>query len=154
MKRPVFLIALGLATTLATLPAAAGPASRIVGLWHTQALVGPCGAPPSIPIQNYLLFNAGGTIVEMFLMPPSQTAFRTYGLGTWSYTPATNRHALRLRFDRFDDGGNRIGYSTVNRQLTLSADGQHTAGPVHVVHYDVDGNPLGELCGEAVSDRL
>ena len=73
MKTRHALLALALSPlSLATVPAGAVdllhhgvpnvPASRIVGLWTTQAAVRPCDTNlPLRPIRNTMLFHAGGT---------------------------------------------------------------------------------------------
>jgi hypothetical protein len=136
--------------------AQAVPANRIVGLWTTDAAVSPCGSPPPSPQRiNTLQFNAGGTLNENPLFPPGGdgTAQRSTGLGTWSYSPQTGQYAMHLRFDRFVNGV-YDGYSTVDRSLTLSGDGQQVAGPVEATFFAVDGSVIVHLCGSAVSTRL
>jgi hypothetical protein len=60
---------------------------------------------------------------------------------------------LRLRFDRYINGA-YVGYTTVDRGITLSGDGQQAAGPVSATFHAADGSVLFRLCGNAVSQRL
>ena len=133
--------------TAATTTGAA--ANRIVGLWITDALVGPCGGTPTTPVRNYLLFHAGGTLIEN--IPPNTV--RNQGMGTWSYEGATREHRLFLRFDRFNNGV-YAGYSTVERRLIMSADGLEMSGEVLALGFAPDGTQVLELCGEATSTRV
>ncbi len=143
--------------------ALAGPANRIVGLWATEGAVSPCGSalPPS-PIRNTLLFNAGGTVVENPRIPPAgiANAFGVAGinqrgqaLGTWSFDQASGQYTLLLRFDWYVDGAYH-GYMTIDRTLTISADGNQVIGPVRSTRYSANGTQIGAVCGSAVSDRL
>lgn len=128
----------------------ATPANRIVGLWRTQAAVGPCGSGQfPIQIRNTLQFHAGGTLIES--VPPN--APRVEGLGTWSYKPGTRQYRLHLLFDWWLPDGTYDGYSTVDRELLMSLDGKQIAGPVRSVRHAADGSVMGAVCGNAVSTR-
>ncbi len=147
---------------------APGPANRIVGLWSTEAAVAPCkpppGAPstPGTPIQNTLLFNAGGTVVESPRFPPGGAPNvagvpgvyqRGLAFGTWSYDPRRRTYFLHLQFDNYVD--NRYhGYSTVNREIALTKDGLLGTGPVRSARFTADNKLMGEVCGDAMSTRL
>jgi len=135
---------------------------RIVGLWSTEGVVGPCNAPPQVPIRNTLLFNAGGTFVDNPRFPPNGapnvagipgTYQRVQGLGTWSYNAAKHRYYLHLQFDNYVDNAYH-GFSTVDREITLSRRGMIASGPVWSARFDVNGQLLSEVCGEATSTRL
>ncbi|KGQ20598.1 hypothetical protein LF41_1135 [Lysobacter dokdonensis DS-58] len=126
------------------------PANHIVGLWRTQAAVGPCGSGQTpIQIRNTLQFHAGGTLVES--VPPGIP--RVEGLGTWKYNPDTRQWRLHLLFDWWLPDGSYDGYSTVDRKLLMSNDGKRIAGPVRSVRYAANGSVIAELCGHAVSTR-
>jgi len=126
------------------------PANRIVGLWSTEGTVSGCATGiPVVQVRNNLLFQAGGTVTEN--VAPVTT--RNQGMGVWSYDPSTGEYQLHLRFDRFANGA-YVGYTTVDRQLMMSSDGQLMKGEVRATHYALDGSVLQELCGEAASDRL
>ena len=129
--------------------ALATPANRIVGLWITDGLVGPCGGTPTIAVRNYLLFHAGGTLIEN--IPPNTV--RNQGMGTWKYDSTTKEHRLFLQFDRFNNGA-YIGYSTIDRQLIMSPDGLEMSGEVLALGVAPDGTQVLELCGEATSTRV
>lgn len=148
----VALVLLSPSSALAADPGTTGalsvPANQIVGLWSTDADVGPCGGPLVLHVHNNLLFHAGGTVIEN--IPP--TTFRNQGMGTWSYD-RSNGWQLRLRFDRFDNDV-YVGYTTIDRTLWLSADGRQLTGPVRAKFYADDGTLVQELCGEATSERL
>lgn len=143
--------------------ALATPANRIVGLWTTEASVSPCGtALPPQPIRNTLLFNAGGTVVENPRIPPAGVANafgvaginqRGIGIGTWSYDPDSARYSLFVRFDWYVDGAYH-GYMTVEREMTLSANGALATGAVTSTRYLANGTQIVAVCGSAVSDRL
>lgn len=172
MKLPINKFVFAMLAALATSTAAAGPANsgalgvpanRIVGLWATEAAVGPCGTfPATIPIRNTLLFQAGGTVVENPRSPPggAPNVFgvpginqRGQALGTWSYDPSTDSYSMFLRFDWFVDGAYH-GYMTVDREIWLSADHQYFFGPVRSTRYTAAGVLVAEVCGDAVSQRL
>ncbi len=136
--------------------------NRIVGLWSTEALVGPCGATPLTPIRNTLLFHAGGTVVENPRSPPGGVPNaagipgnyqRGQALGTWVYDPGSQRYFIHLRFDNFVDNAYH-GYSTVDREITLTKRGTYAAGPVRSARYAANGTLISEVCGEAVSTPL
>lgn len=138
------------------------PANRIVGLWHTEGVVGPCGVTPNNPIRNTLLFHAGGTVVENSPFPPegvlnafgvAGTNQRNNGIGTWSYDPASKRYAMHLRFDWFVNNVYH-GYMTIDRDLRLSSDGLQVSGPVWVTRFAADDTQILQLCGEVTSTRL
>jgi hypothetical protein len=156
LKLSLFALALVASATpaLAVDPATTGglatPANRIVGLWRTQAAVGPCGSGQfPFQIRNTLQFQAGGTMIES--VPPGIS--RVEGLGTWSYNPGTRQYRMHLLFDWWLPDGSYDGYSTVDRELLMSNDGAQIAGPVRSVRYAADGSVLGALCGNAVSTR-
>jgi hypothetical protein len=134
-------------------PAATGalnvPANRIVGLWETQATVGPCSGGTTFPVRNNLLFHAGGTITENI----APTTARNMGLGTWSYDSVTGTYTMRLRFSTYS-GGVSSGYGIVERLLIPSDDGLRLSGPVRATTHSLDGIVVSQLCGEAVSERL
>ena len=170
MKAKTSILATTLAALLAATAASAGdtvhngavatPANRIVGLWETVGAVRPCGSVlPTSTVRNTLLFNAGGTVVENPRAAPNGTQLpsglsqRTWGLGTWSYDPATALYTLHLRFDWYLDGVYN-GYSTVDRELRFSADGMQVTGEVTSARFAANGTPLSSVCGTAVSDRI
>jgi hypothetical protein len=134
------------------------PANRIVGLWITEALVGPCNAVPSNPIRNTLLFQAGGTVVENPRFPPAGMLNgpgiyqRGQALGTWTYDPASGRYSLHLRFDNYVDNV-YDGYSTVDREIELSGDGMFASGMVTSSRYTAAGGLMLTVCGQALSIR-
>ena len=135
---------------------------RIIGLWATEAMVGPCGGIPSNPIRNTLLFHAGGTVVETPRIPPNGIATgpnntliyqRGQALGTWVYDRSKRIYYIHLRFDNYVDNVYH-GYSTVDREITLSNRGTVASGPVRSVRYRVDGTELSAVCGQATSTPL
>ena len=140
--------------------ASGAPANAIVGLWGTEALVGPCGQTPTSQVRNTLLFHAGGTVVENPLIPPAGVPNvglpgnyqRGQALGTWTFDPALKTYQIYLRFDNYVDNAYQ-GYSTVDRQITLLGRDQ-AYGPVKVARFNPEGTVIVELCGEAYSTRL
>jgi hypothetical protein len=132
---------------------------RIVGLWSTEGLVGPCGGTAAQTIRNTLLFHAGGTVTENSRFPPNGapqaagTYQRTMGLGTWHYDARKRRFFLHLQFDNYV-GNVYHGFSTVDREIVLSNGAMLATGPVVSRRYTADGELLSEVCGEAVSTRL
>ena len=138
-------------------------ANRIVGTWATEGAVGPCGSGVTpIPIRGYLMFQAGGTLVELPRFAPDgvPNAFgvpgnnqRTQGVGTWRYNPATGQYTVLFHFDWFVDNVYH-GYNTVERTLLLSNDGNAIAGPARAVRHAANGAVLSSVCGSAVSTRL
>jgi hypothetical protein len=138
------------------------PANRIVGLWSTEGLVGPCNGTPVNPVRNTLLFQAGGTVVENARISPAGVpgAFGVAGinqrgqaLGTWSYDPATDAYSMHLRFDWYVDGAYH-GYMIVDRELRLSEGNRVLSGPVWADRYSTTGDLIAAVCGAAVSTRL
>lgn len=139
------------------------PASRIVGLWTTQAAVRPCNSNlPLSPARNTILFNAGGTVVANLEWPVTGTPNlsgipgiheRGPDLGTWSFNPMTHQYTIKMRFDWYVDGLYH-GYSMVDRTILLSNDGKLASGPVRVTRYKDDGGLIVAFCGDAVSTRL
>jgi hypothetical protein len=139
-----------------------GPANRIVGLWGTEAVVGPCNASPVMPIRNTLLFQAGGTVIENPRFPPAGAPNvagvpgvyqRGLSLGTWSYDPVERRYFVHVRFDNYVDSVYH-GYSTVDREIVLSKQGLLASGPVRSARFMADGTLMSEVCGQAISARL
>lgn len=138
-------------------------ASRIVGTYHTDAQVRPCGSnAPFQPVVNTMSFNYGGTVLENPRFPPigAPNAFgipgqftRSAGLGTWTYNPRKNNFTMTLRYDFFVDGA-FYGTGTVERDIDLSRDNNTASGAVTVTMYAVDGSVLRKLCGTGVSTRI
>jgi hypothetical protein len=135
---------------------------RIVGLWGTEAMVGPCGGTPATPIRNTLLFHAGGTVVETprigpngFATGPNNTLIyqRGQALGTWVYDRSKRTYYIHLRFDNYVDNAYH-GYSIVDREITLSNRGMTASGPVRSTRYLADGTKFSEVCGQATSTPL
>lgn len=138
------------------------PSDRIVGLWATEATVGPCNASPVTPIRNTLLFQAGGTVIENPRIGPGGAPNvagvpgvyqRSQGLGTWSYDPFRRKYFVHLQFDNYVDNAYH-GYSTVDREIALSKEGLLASGPIRSARFTADGTLMSEVCGEAVSSRL
>jgi hypothetical protein len=138
------------------------PGNRIVGLWGTEGLVGPCGGTPNLTIRNTLLFHAGGTLVETPRFGPNGTATgpnntlifqRTQALGTWVYDRSQRVYYIHLRFDNYVDNVYH-GYSIVEREIKLSNGGMLASGPVRSTRYLANGQILSEVCGEASSTPL
>jgi len=139
------------------------PANRIVGLWITAAAVSPCGSGlPPAPLQNTILFNAGGTVVESPVIPPGGIPGasgvpginqRGQALGTWYYNPVSKQYSVKLRFDWYVDGQYH-GYQTVDRVISLTSNGNEAVGAVQSTRYAADGSTIVQVCGDAVSDRL
>lgn len=126
------------------------PANAIVGVWRTEAALGPCGSGVTpVQIRNILVFNAGGTLIE----PIRPDAGRTDGAGIWSFNPATREYTGWLIFDRFGGDGSVIGSGRVERRLLMSNDGNQIAGAVRATFLAADGSVQMELCGNAVSTR-
>jgi hypothetical protein len=136
-------------------------ANRIAGLWKTDAVVGPCGSTPTRKVNNTLLFNANGTLLDNPRIGPNGipvaagTYQRGWGLGTWTYDARKNRYFIHVQFDRYVNNS-YTGFTTVDREIVLSQRATVATGPVHVVEYDVNGEPIepNEVCGEATSTRL
>jgi hypothetical protein len=136
--------------------AIAVPANRIVGLWEAAGTVRPCNNPgvPPRTVRNNLLFHAGGTVTENPGALPSVTGpSRSFGLGTWSYDPDSNRYTGMLRFDTYLDGVH-TGYQTIDRDIVLDGANATATGVVVVTVYDTNGNQLVQLCGTAIQHRL
>ena len=174
MKTRLALLAIALSSlSFAAVPASAVdllhhgvpnlPASRIVGLWTTQAGVRPCYSNlPLSPARNMILFNAGGTVVANLESPltgyPNLSGIpgihqRGPDLGTWSFNPLTLQYTIKMRFDWYVDGLYH-GYSTVDRTILLSNDGRQASGPVRITRYKSDGALIVAFCGDALSTRL
>ena len=166
--KPLHACAIGLLSIVIAATAGAGPeltgapptlANRLVGLWATEGKAGPCGGVPASTIRNTLLFQAGGTVVENpRALPggaptPAGLYQRTMGLGTWSYDPVADKYFLFLQFDNYVDNV-YDGFTTVDREITLSGGGLLASGPVRVARYKADGSLSAELCGEVLSTRL
>ena len=135
---------------------------RIVGLWGTEALVGPCNGTPAQQVRNTLLFHAGGTLVETPRFAPGGVPNaagipgiyqRGQALGTWVYDHSKRRYYIHLRFDNYVDNVYH-GYSTVDREITLTNRGMTASGPVRSTRYFLDGRAPIEVCGQATSTPL
>jgi hypothetical protein len=136
--------------------ALAVPANRIVGLWSTEAHLGPCGGQQQpVHILNTLLFHAGGTLVENPRFPPGGIAElkRGQALGTWTYNKSTRVYSIHLRFDNYV-ASVYDGYSIVDREMVLSKDGTYADGNVVSTRYFENGNPPFTVCGFAASLQL
>lgn len=118
-------------------------------------MVGPCGGPQPVQILNTLLFHAGGTVVDIPRFPPAGNAGyqRTLALGTWTYDAAINVYSIHLRFENFVNGVYE-GYSTVDREIQISDDGEEASGPVTANRFLENGTLLSAFCGFATSTRL
>lgn len=170
MKKPAIKSALLFAAIAASAVSAASLAGddrdrrdrrdQIIGLWDTEALVGPCNGTPATTIRNTLLFHAGGTLVETPRIGPNGVPNagggiyqRGQALGTWVYDHSKRRFYIHLRFDNYVDNVYH-GYSTVDREITLSNRGMTASGPVRSTRYFLDGRPPVEVCGQATSKPL
>lgn len=126
------------------------PANAIVGVWRTEASLGPCGTGTiTLQIRNILVFNAGGTMIE----PIRPDAGRTDGAGVWAFNPATREYSGWLIFDRFNADGSSAGSGRVERLLLMSNDGTQMAGAVTATFLAPNGATQFQLCGHAVSTR-
>lgn len=126
------------------------PANAIVGVWRTEAALGPCGSGVfPVQIRNILVFNAGGTLIE----PIRPGTDRTDGAGIWEYHPSTREYTGWLIFDRFAPDGSVIGSGRVERRLLMNNAGTQVAGAVKATFLGADGSVQLELCGHAVSTR-
>jgi hypothetical protein len=135
---------------------------RIVGLWSTEGLVGPCSGTPVVPIRNTLLFHAGGTVTENARFGPNGAPNvagipglyqRSSGLGTWHFDVRKRKFFLHLQFDNYVDNIYH-GFSTVDREITLSNGAMLASGSVVSRRYNAAGEILTEACGQATSTRL
>lgn len=134
----------------ATTGALGVPANAIVGVWRTEASLGPCGSGVfPVQIRNILVFNAGGTLIE----PIRPDAGRTDGAGVWSFNPATREYSGWLIFDRFNEDGSAAGSGRVERRLLMNNAGTRIAGAVKATFFAPDGSVQMTLCGNAVSTR-
>ena len=126
------------------------PANAIVGVWRTEASLGPCGTgTTTLQIRNILVFNAGGTMIE----PIRPDAGRTDGAGVWSFNPVTREYSGWLIFDRFNADGSAAGSGRVERLLLMNNAGTQMAGAVKAIFLAPNGATQFELCGHAVSTR-
>lgn len=155
--------------TLALLTAAAAaqanppltmpPASRIVGTWANAAAVGPCGGNPGEIQRQTIVFNAGGTFLDIPRFPPGGIVIggavhtRSAGVGNWSYNPTSGEYGLEQRFDWYVDNTYH-GYQVVRRTILLGNDGNTLSGPVHTERFLANGVRIAELCGTATSTRM
>lgn len=155
MRLPISLFA-SLAL-LAGAPASAGTdgnrAERLVGVWTSEGLLGPCGGTPNQPIRATIMFNAGGTVSEVPRLPPTgiNGQARSNALGTWSYDPATDLYRATFQFDWYVNG-TYAGFQVVEREMRLVGD--VVSGAVGSIRYAADGTVLAEICGQASSTRL
>lgn len=130
-----------------------GPANRLVGVWSSEGLLGPCGSTPTQPIRATIMFNAGGTVNEIPLFPPGGVngQVRTNALGTWDYVPRRKLYRAVFQFDWYANGV-YAGYQVVEREMRM--DGDEVSGAVTSVRYAADGSVMAAICGEASSSRL
>lgn len=137
---------------------------RLVGVYENGGMARVCGTTlPLMPVGGGMLaFHSGGTLTENPRFPPAGaenvfgipgTFTRTSGLGDWSYNLRTRTYTMMLRYDYFIDGVFH-GTGTVQRDLTLSRDGNTATGPLHAIIHTADGSVYLELCGNATSTRL
>lgn len=127
-------------------------AGRLVGVWSSDGLLGPCGGTPSQPIRATIMFNAGGTVNEIPRFPPGGVngQSRSNALGTWSYDPAADLYRAVFQFDWYANGV-YAGYQVVERELRM--DGDVVSGAVASVRYAADGSVMAAVCGHASSTR-
>ncbi len=134
-------------------------ANRIVGLWESLGLVGPCDGVAGTTIRNTLLFNAGGTLVENprigqdGIPNAAGTYWRGQALGTWVYDRSKRIYFINLRFDNYVNNVYN-GYSIVEREITLTNRGMLASGPVRSTRYFLDGTLPVAVCGQATSTPL
>lgn len=139
------------------------PANRIVGLWSALGLVGPCTAAPTGPINAIVVYHAGGTLSTTDTLPATGGIPNLHGIaglntrgpghGRWSYDPVTRRYEVVFRFNWFVNGLYH-GYQQVEREVTLSADGQELSGPINAARYFANGTKYLDFCGAEVSHRI
>ena len=156
-------LALGAPPALAGDPATTGalatPANRIVGTWRISAQVDGAncrsGIPgPSLTVDTYLMFHAGGTVTELPRIPVSNIpAPRTFGIGTWYYDRATDNYYGTLRFDWYSNGI-RQGYNTVDREIRLDPGADRMTGSAVAVRFLENGDEVFSQCGPATGRRI
>lgn len=169
---PLLPLALGLLSASPAVPATdqaaravfVAPANRVAGMWTTDIYVSPAactpgGPPPPLIGHNTMVVNTGGTLVENPQVTPpgvpGQSQLRTFGLGTWSYSPRTGQYKAVVRFDWYASAnGAYLGYQVVDRTMLLSNDRDTAFGPVTSTRYAPDGSVVARVCGKAISYRL
>jgi len=159
----LILLTANVAAQTANSGASGVPANRIVGLWSALGFVGPCGAPPTNPINAIVVFHAGGTLSTSDTLPATGGVPNLHGItglntrgpgyGRWSYDPTTQRYHVLFRFNWFVNGVYH-GYQQVEREVTLSTDGLELSGDIQAARYFADGTKYIDFCGAEISDRI
>lgn len=143
----------------ATTGALATQANRIVGTWRISASVDGAnctsGIPgPALAVDTYLMFHAGGTVTELPRIPVTNIPTpRTFGIGNWYYDPASGTYYGTLRFDWYANGI-RQGYTTVDREIRLEANGDAMTGSAVAVRHLENGTEVFSQCGPATGARI
>lgn len=156
IRPAIFTIALLATCTCAQaleLPTGALPvsANRIVGLWDTQVIAGPCHSGiTTFRGRGLNVFHAGGTVSATNNLPPTANG-PTYGV--WVYRGHGDYRA-RMQFFRYLPDGSFDGVQDIHRSMLLSGDGQRTDETTNVRVLNADGSLRVELCGAAIAQRV
>lgn len=130
--------------------ARAGPANRLVGLWHVTASIGPCMGGPTQTFLALANYHAGGTMSDANTMAP---AARGPGAGIWAYM-GRSQYSSRFQFFRYQQNGSYDGLQDIKGSLTLDAAGTHYVQTIHAQAMNADGSLRVNLCGSATADRI
>lgn len=162
-KTLLLTLAIAAAPALAGGPSTTGAlatkANRIVGTW---ALVGnvsgancnPVSTGPASTPRGYLVYHAGGTIIELPRLPFSTSPSpRTLGVGNWHYDPNSDTYYVSFRFDWYANGVLR-GYQTVDREIHLDERRNSLSGPAVSVRYLDNGQEVYAQCGSGTATRI
>jgi hypothetical protein len=125
-------------------------ANRIVGMWHASATIGPCLGGPAQTFLALATYDAGGTMSDANIMPPSS---RGPGQGIWSFA-GRGRYQSRFQFFRYRPDGSYDGLQDIHGDLVLDAAGTHYSQTIHAYALNTDGSVRVELCGVAHAERV
>lgn len=135
---------------------------QLVGLWHFDAQIGPCGGPAQPAVSSTSVFHAGGTLAETNTMPlggiPNILGIpgmhvRGPAFGTWRYDWRHRRYVAQMRFNWYVSGIYH-GYQQIQRELRLTDHARQADGAITSTRYLADGSPLADFCGHEHGERI
>lgn len=153
--RGSIMAAMGAALMLgATLASAEDDQPTLKGTWRVMRHGVDCvtgdvhGSFPAI-----MTFNAGGTYTGFGAPPGSTPADGSPEYGVWQREPGAHTFSFRF-FSLGYEGATYVGTGEITGKAKVSAQGDSLSYSATITFFDVNGNPLGTICGRADGTRF
>ncbi len=134
-------------------------AKGLAGTWRIQVTPLDCttGAERP-PFASMISFERGGTLVETAASPAFQPGQRGPGHGVWHYEGAGSYRAVFEAFILFTTAPNppAPGFAQGIQRVTqtMQVDGDEFTADATADFFDVNGDPVSQLCTKATGTRM